>query len=143
MNLVSRLAGPVTIAAIVVLIATGNFYSPSALVIACQAAAVAVAIWARRAFARGQFAATATPRGEAVIRRGPYRVIRHPMYASALLLIWATVLSHWSVLCAAVGAVASLVAVVRILDEERQLRARYPDYGEYARSTKAVVPYLL
>jgi protein-S-isoprenylcysteine O-methyltransferase Ste14 len=143
MKIISRLAGLVMVAAVITLIATGNFYSPSPLVIACQVAAVAVAAWARSAFAPGQFGATPTPRGGAVIRRGPYRWVRHPMYSSALLLVWATVLSHWSALCLVIGLAVVCVAVVRILDEERQLRARYPDYADYARSTKALVPFVV
>ena len=144
MALISRLAGLVMVAAVVVLIATGNFFSPSWLVITLQVAAVALAVWARRAFAPGQFAASPTPRGEGagVIRRGPYRLIRHPMYAAALVLIWATVLSHPSLLCLLVGAV-TVVVVPRILDEERRLRGRYPGYADYARSTKALVPFVL
>jgi protein-S-isoprenylcysteine O-methyltransferase Ste14 len=142
MTFISRFGSLVMVAAVVVLIATGNFYSPSPLVMACQIGAVALAVWARSVFAPGQFGATPTPRGQAVIRRGPYRLIRHPMYAAALLLIWATVLSHWSWLCLAVGAAVSLVLIPRIVDEERQLRERFPDYAEYARSTKALVPFV-
>ena len=143
MTMVSRLAGLVMVAAVLVLIATGNFYSPSALVIACQVGAVALAVWARRAFAPGQFGATPTPRGEALIRRGPYRWVRHPMYAASLLLIWPTVLSHRSALSLAIGAAVTLVVIPRILDEERQLREAYPEYAEYARSTKALVPFVV
>jgi protein-S-isoprenylcysteine O-methyltransferase Ste14 len=78
-----------------------------------------------------------------VIRRGPYRLIRHPMYAAALVLIWATVLSHPSLLCLLVGAAVTVVVMPRILDEERRLRDRYPKYADYARSTKALVPFVL
>jgi protein-S-isoprenylcysteine O-methyltransferase Ste14 len=142
MTLISRLAGPLVVVALVVLLATGNFYSPSPLVIACQLGGVAIAVWARSAFAAGQFRASPTPGGEAVIRRGPYRLIRHPMYAGALLLLWATALSHLSVLCLAAAAVPTLAVVPRVVDEERQLRARYPDYSEYARATRRLIPYL-
>lgn len=143
MALISRVAGLVMVAAVVVLIATGNFYSPSPLVIACQVGAVALAVWAGGAFAPGQFAASPVPRGECVIRRGPYRFIRHPMYAASLLLIWATVLSHRSPLTLAIGAAAILVVIPRIEDEERRLRARYPDYAEYAHATRRLVPFVL
>jgi len=65
------------------------------------------------------------------------------MYAAALVLIWATVLSHPSLLCLLVGAAVIVVVVPRILDEERRLRDRYPGYADYARSTKALVPFVL
>ena len=143
MRFVSRIASFVIVAAVVALVATGNFYSPSAVVIACQIGAVALAGWARTAFAPGQFGPTPVPKGGGLIRRGPYRFVRHPMYAAALLLIWATVLSHRSPSTLLIGAAVTLAAVARILDEERRLRGRYPDYADYARSTKALLPFIV
>jgi protein-S-isoprenylcysteine O-methyltransferase Ste14 len=143
LSLISRLAGPVMIIVVVVLIATGSFFSASPLVIACQLGAVALVFWARASFAPGQFRASPSPGGEAVIRRGPYRFIRHPMYAAALLLVWATVLGHWTTIGLVGGVVVVLVLIPRIADEERRLRERYPDYAAYARSTKRLVPFLL
>lgn len=80
--------------------------------------------------------------GTSVIRRGPYRVIRHPMYSSALLFAWAAVVSHASVLTLTIGIAAKVMVIVRVVAEERLLRAHYPDYDDYAGSTKALVPYL-
>jgi protein-S-isoprenylcysteine O-methyltransferase Ste14 len=143
MKVISRLASLVMLTGLVVLIATGSFLSASPLVIACQVGALALAVWARRSFAPGQFRFLPTPRGDALVRRGPYRFIRHPMYSAALLLVWATVLGHWSSRNLAVGAVVTLVLIPRILDEERKLRDRYPEYADYARSTKALVPFVV
>ena len=143
LKIVSRLASLVIVAGLVVLIATGSFFSASPLVIACQVGALVVAVWARRSFARGQFRFLPNPRSDALIRRGPYRFIRHPMYASAMLLIWATILGHWSLRSLAVGVVVTLAVIPRILDEERKLREHYPDYADYARSTRALVPFVV
>jgi len=64
------------------------------------------------------------------------------MYSAALLFIWPAVLSHLSTMNLAIGLAVTLVVVARVIAEERLLRARYPEYGEYARSTKALVPLL-
>jgi len=138
----SALALGVVIAGLVVLGVTGNLFSSSPLVIAAQVAAVALNVWARRSFPTGAFRVSAAPGGTATIRRGPYRFIRHPMYAAALLFVWAGVLGHASVLTLAIGAVVTAVALARVVAEERLLRAEYPDYGDYARTTKAFVPYV-
>jgi len=130
------------LAAIAVLGVTGNLFSPLPLVIAVQVAAVALNIWARRSFQKGAFRVVATPGGSSIIRSGPYRFVRHPMYAAVLLFIWASVLSHLSVLTVAIGVAVTAVAITRVVVEERLLRARYPDYDDYARSTKALVPYV-
>ena len=77
-----------------------------------------------------------------IIRRGPYRFIRHPMYSAALLFVWAAVIGHLSRLTLAVGVAASRVAVARVIAEGRFLRKECPDYPDYARATKSLVPYL-
>jgi protein-S-isoprenylcysteine O-methyltransferase Ste14 len=61
---------------------------------------------------------------------------------AALLFIWAGVVSHASALTLAIGLAATGVAAARVIAEERLLRAAYPDYRDYARDTKAFVPYL-
>lgn len=132
----------VVVAAIVVLGATGNLFATSPLVIAAQAAAVGLSVWARRSFQKGSFRVTATPASSSVIRGGPYHFVRHPMYAAALLFIWTAVLSHLSLMTLAIGIVVAAVVVNRVVIEERLLRARYPEYDNYARSTKALVPYV-
>lgn len=130
------------LAAIAVLGVTGNLFSPSPVVIALQVAAVALNIWARRSFRKGEFRVSAAPGGSSIIRSGPYRFVRHPMYAAALLFIWASVMSHMSVLTVAIGLAVTAVAITRVVVEERLLHERYPDYGDYARSTRALVPFV-
>jgi protein-S-isoprenylcysteine O-methyltransferase Ste14 len=123
--------------------ATGNLFSSSPVVIAVQILAVGLLVWARRSFPAGAFRVDATPSAETVIRQGPYRLIRHPMYTGALMFTWASVLSHFSVLTGTLGAVVTIVIALRVVFEERFLRERYPDYAAYMQTTKAVVPYLI
>ena len=131
------------IASIVALGVTGNLFVLSPPVIAVQAAAIGLSIWARRSFQKGAFRVTAEPGGSAIIRNGPYRFVRHPMYAAALLFIWAAVVSHLSVFTVVVGLAVSGIAIARVVVEERLLRAQYSDYEDYARATKALVPFVV
>lgn len=140
---IMRFALPVVIGAIVALAATHSLFSPSPLTIALQLLAVTVAVWARRSFPAGAFRVAADPAAETVIRRGPYRFIRHPMYSAALLFIWTAVLSHRSMRNVVIGLVVTGTVAARIVLEERLLRARYSDYAAYEGTTKAVVPYVL
>jgi hypothetical protein len=110
-----------------VLAVTGNLFSSSPFVIAAQVAAVGLNVWARRSFQEGTFRVSAAPAGTSIIRRGPYRVIRHPMYSAALLFIWAAVVSHVSVLTLTIGIAATVVAIGRVIAEERLLRAQFPE----------------
>ena len=130
------------LAALAVLGVTGNLFSASPFVVAAQIAAIGLNVWARRSFQKGTFRVTAAPAGHSIIRRGPYRLIRHPMYSAALLFVWAAVIGHLSRLTLAVGGALTCVAVARGIAQERLLRKQYPDYPDYARATKPLVPYL-
>jgi protein-S-isoprenylcysteine O-methyltransferase Ste14 len=84
-----------------------------------------------------------TERGQRVISTGPYGVVRHPMYAAALVLFSSTPLmlgSWWGLL----GALALLaVLVLRTSLEDRTLQQGLPGYADYARRIKyRLVPLL-
>lgn len=130
------------VAAIAVLGVTGNLFSSSPFVITVQVAVVVLNFWARTSFQSGTFRVTAAPGAASLITRGPYRFIRHPMYSAALVFIWAGVASHLSVLTLVIGIAVTAVCIVRVIVEERLLRAKYPEYLDYSRSTKALIPFV-
>jgi protein-S-isoprenylcysteine O-methyltransferase Ste14 len=86
----------VVISAIVALAVTRNLLDASPYVIGAQAIAVTLSVWARRSFPTNTYRVAAPPGASSIIRRGPYRFVRHPMYSAALLFIWAAILSHLS-----------------------------------------------
>lgn len=143
LRIVANAAPIVTIAAIVTLAVMGSFTQASPLFISLYAVAIALTVWARTAFPKGAFRATAAPGGQQVIRRGPYRLVRHPMYTGALLLIWSAAFARVSMLSATIAAVATAAVVCRVVWEERLLRDAFPDYGDYARSTRALIPFVI
>jgi len=128
------------IGAIAALAATGNLLSMSPFVIAAQILAVMLNVWARASFKKGTFRVAAAPAGSSIITDGPYRLIRHPMYSAVLLFVWAGVVSHLSALTISIGIAVTAVAIVRVIVEERLLRASCPGYADYAKSTKRLIP---
>jgi len=74
-----------------------------------------------------------TDRGHQVVSSGPYRWIRHPGYAGALLTYLATPLfldSGWSFLPTVF---ITILLVIRTTLEDRTLQKELPGYAEYAR----------
>jgi protein-S-isoprenylcysteine O-methyltransferase Ste14 len=110
--------------------------------LALQGVAILLMIWARLTFGLRSFHAAANPTGGGLVTTGPYRFIRHPIYASILLFTWAAVVSHLSAFTLAIGGLACAAAAVRIVAEERLVVARYPEYLAYARKTRRLVPYV-
>ena len=143
MKLISKFALLILIIAILYLLLSGNLLSRLPFVIAGQLLAIALAIWARRSFQEGQFSVHAEPAEGSMLSTGPYRYIRHPMYTFALLFVWASVLGHLSLMTVAIGLIVTGVVAIRIVTEEQFLRARYPDYAEYSRQTKRIIPFII
>jgi protein-S-isoprenylcysteine O-methyltransferase Ste14 len=71
-------------------------------------------------------------RGQRVISTGPYAVVRHPMYAGALLYMLGTPLLLGSWLGLLVLPLLAGALAVRIPIEEAALRAKLPGYTDYA-----------
>ena len=108
-----------------------------------QALALALMVWARFTFGRRSFHAAAAPTEGGIVTNGPYKYLRHPIYAAALYLTWAGVLTHLSFLNFLLGLVPTAGLAVRLLAEERLLTDKYPEYSAYAARTKRVFPFLL
>lgn len=71
-------------------------------------------------------------RAQTVVSTGPYAVLRHPMYAGALLLFLATPLNLGSWWGLAGSGVLGLGLVVRTALEDRELHRRLAGYPDYA-----------
>ncbi len=75
-------------------------------------------------------------RGQTVVTGGPYRFVRHPAYASAVVTQLVTPImlgSLWALIPA--GLVAA-VTVIRTVAEDRTLYEELPGYAEYAQWTR-------
>ncbi len=78
-----------------------------------------------------------------VISTGPYGVVRHPMYAGALLMLFFTPLalgSFWGLLA---FIPMFLVIALRIVEEEKFLTINLPRYAEYCNKVRfRLIPFV-
>ena len=118
--------------------ATGWNHAASALV----GAGIALGIYALSANRPGNFNIRPEPKsGGHLVRRGPYRHIRHPMYSAVMLAMLGMCIGYatpwrWAALVA-----LGIVLVVKAGIEEDAMMARHADYADYARTTKRFVPF--
>lgn len=111
---------------------------PGAIVILANLAVILGFLIIYRVFSENSFAAS-TIKVEAeqrVISTGPYRWVRHPMYAGGVLLLLATPLALGSLWALPVAVAINIGIVVRLLDEERYLSANLPGYEAYCREVR-------
>jgi protein-S-isoprenylcysteine O-methyltransferase Ste14 len=80
-------------------------------------------------------------RGHQVVREGPYRFVRHPMYTSLIVLMVSMALLLGSWLALAPALLIAVLLTVRTVFEDRMLTAQLPGYRDYASSvTRRLVP---
>jgi protein-S-isoprenylcysteine O-methyltransferase Ste14 len=81
------------------------------------------------------------PEARGLVTRGPYRLVRHPVYLgelAALLGLVLGALGPWNLVCLAVAFAAQRV---RMSLEERALTREFPEYGSYAARTPRLIPW--
>ncbi len=74
--------------------------------------------------------------GQTVISSGPYRLVRHPLYAFSLVAFLFVPLALGSYVTVPALALFLPIYVLRILNEEKVLRAELPGYSEYCQKTR-------
>ena len=116
--------------------------SRSPTVIALQVVALLIFAWARLTFGRRSYHVAANPTEGGLVTSGPYRYVRHPIYAAMCLFTWAGIIGHWSWGAFTCGIVVVVSALVRMLAEENLVAARYPEYAKYAANTWRLIPYV-
>jgi protein-S-isoprenylcysteine O-methyltransferase Ste14 len=142
LKIMSLLGLLLMIAGIVGLFTNGSLFSWQPITLALQAIAFALMVWARLTFGRRSFHASADATAGGLVTTGPYRYIRHPIYTAVILFGWAAIITHWSSVNAGLGALLILGALIRMVCEERLVKQSYPEYLEYSKATKRMIPYV-
>lgn len=107
-------------------------------------AGLAFCVWARLALGRNWSGVVTFKGGHELITRGPYAIVRHPIYTGILIMIVGTVIVF--------GHVAGIIALpfvvwglwIKLRYEERLMLQKFPEeYASYQRRVKRLVPFVL
>jgi protein-S-isoprenylcysteine O-methyltransferase Ste14 len=108
------------------------------------AAGLGFAVWARIALGGNWSGMVTVKQGHELVERGPYSIVRHPIYTGLILALLGTagVVGEWRALLALALVVGSFWYKLRT--EERMMRETFgAAYVEYSRRVKALVPFLI
>jgi len=102
-----------------------------------------VAIWSRKVLGAEWSRDVELKQGHKLVERGPYRLMRHPIYTGHLLMGLGTAIASGSLV--AFAGLASFVGGfwIKLNQEERLLLRGFPDeYPAYKERVKALIPYV-
>jgi protein-S-isoprenylcysteine O-methyltransferase Ste14 len=104
---------------------------------------VAFAIWARVVIGKNWANAIALKEGHELVQRGPYAVVRHPIYTGMLFATFGVALTLGT-LSAYVGVILLLIGIlIRIRDEDELMAKQFPgEHAAYRARTKTLVPFV-
>jgi len=115
----------------------------AALGVALTAAGIGFAVWARLYLGGNWSGAVTVKVGHELVRTGPYRFVRHPIYTGLILALLGTALQR--------AQVRGLIAIVLLyvgfkmkskIEERAMISTFGPAYDEYSRRTGAIIPKL-
>lgn len=101
-------------------------------------------IWARQTLAGNWSSDVTLKRGHELIRTGPYRIVRHPIYTGLLVMVLGT-----AIFIGQMRGVLSLLLVtlgfwIKLRQEERLMMQHFPEaYPNYRREVKALIPFVI
>jgi protein-S-isoprenylcysteine O-methyltransferase Ste14 len=105
---------------------------------------IAFSIWARLVLGGNWSSAVTIKQGHTLICRGPYTIVRHPIYTEILLALLGVALIVGEVRCLLGVGVLALSYWLKLRMEERFMVEEFgADYRRYQERVKALIPYVL
>lgn len=122
---------------------TGPIFPANIFLLIIELAGVALGIWAIAVMGIGRFNIVPDPKeGSRLVTRGPYKIIRHPMYLSLLLFTLPLVIADFSWWRSVFWLVLLIDLVLKLNYEETLLEKKLDGYREYRRHSYKLIPFI-
>lgn len=115
-------------------------HSSAAQLLVGDAIAVAACVWLLTSVLALGRCFGVLPEARGLVTRGPYRLVRHPVYLGEIVALAGFTIAAPTVAQLAVLAVFATAQAMRMGLEERALVEAFPEYASYAASTPRLVP---
>lgn len=103
---------------------------------------LAFSVWARVHLGRNWSGNVTVKEGHELIRTGPYRYVRHPIYTGILTGAIGTAICSGTLRAALGLTVVTAAFIVKLRAEERFMRATFPgEYEKYCEEVPALIPF--
>jgi len=105
---------------------------------------LAFCLWARATLGRNWSGTVTLKEGHELIVRGPYRLVRHPIYTGLLAMIVATVIQQGHI-AGIIGLLLVFVSLwIKLNEEEQVMLKQFPgEYAAYQQRVRRIIPFIL
>lgn len=141
---------PESLAIVVVQLATfayivlsGPIVARNLILLILENLGILLILWAIYVMRIAKFRVTPEPaEGSVLVTMGPYRYIRHPMYAGTLLLSFALIADLPTFERIVAGIILLAILLAKITYEEKLLEEHFTDYKTYKKRTSRLIPFV-
>lgn len=128
---------------IAMILTSGAWWTNHWLSWSAQAIGLLLGVWAVQTMHLGRFNIVPDPKEDSqLVEVGPYRWIRHPMYASILWLLFPMLIADGDLWRWMWFLVLLLTLLLKLHYEESLLSQRFQDYKAYQQRSKKLLPWV-
>lgn len=128
---------------LVLFLLIGPWFAKEYILLVIESVGIFLALWAIWVMNSSKINIAPRPRSGAVlITKGPYRLIRHPMYLSIILAFTPIIISHFTIFRFIVLLILSVNLFIKLQFEEGLLIKYFADYEEYTTNTRKLIPWI-
>ena len=128
---------------IAIILVTGKMIAKNKICFFVELSGILIGCWAIVSLKIGNFNATPTVKKNAhLVKRGPYKFLRHPMYLAVLLVVFALIFNDFTFWRLLAGIFLFVVLIFKLFYEEKLLLAHFKEYSDYKKTTKRFIPFI-
>lgn len=122
---------------------SGPLFSKTWYGLLIEVAGIALAVWAVAIMRSNANVAPIPKENGILITRGPYQLIRHPMYTAQVVAVFPLVIEHDTPYRVAALIILILTLLYKLHYEEKRLVKHFgSSYTNYQKTSKRILPYI-
>jgi protein-S-isoprenylcysteine O-methyltransferase Ste14 len=125
------------------LLISGPLFANNSWLFLMEILGIGLAFWAIVAMSQSKFNVLPDVRdGASLIKSGPYKYVRHPMYSALIVIFLALIIDEFLVLRLLVYLALTATLVAKQFYEEGLLKKEFGQYRYYQENTWRIIPFV-